>query len=326
MNVDPIRKNSYKAWCSDNKGVPVFLQPWWLDLDAGPENWDVLLFEKNGVIEACLPLVFTKRWGFRGAGMPAIAPYSGHYITPVITSNAEHQTEQVLASLYSKIPKIAYFYQELPPGVNHLLPLKWMGFSHVVRFTNIIPDISNPEAVFAQFEGRARGGIRKAEKLTELTKEHDADILFHVMEATYKKQGKKNFYHQEHLKRVVTASLEHKCGHLYVARSRQSGLVEASAFMVWDKTTCYDLIQGSMPEYLPSNATSLIIWTAIQEASANGIKSFDFTGGMMPNIHKFLRSFGAVQVPYFAISKEYSFPFLLLSKIKEVRDWVGGGW
>jgi len=44
------------------------------------------------------------------------------------------------------------------------------------------------------------------------------------------------------------------------------------------------------------------VWHAIKH-SATVTKSFDFEGSMIEPIERFFRAFGAIQTPYFAISK-----------------------
>lgn len=59
---------------------------------------------------------------------------------------------------------------------------------------------------------------------------------------------------------------------------------------------------GADPRYRSSGAASLTMWEAIKFA-ATVTKRFDFEGSMIEPIEQFFRSFGAVQKPYFTISK-----------------------
>ncbi len=315
-------KVQYRRYCSTNHEVPLFLQAWWLDADCCPEHWDVVVIGSDTGLEAYLPYCITKRWGFRGIGMPVMTKYMGHKLSGVQEANPIGEDELIL-ELFRKLPEMSFCYLQLFPGQIFPASLHQLAYKTKRRLTCILPDIRNLDIVFKAFEGRARTAIRKAENLVRITKEKDPGILFQVMESTYRKQGKANYYSPEHFRKVLSASFDKGKGHLYVARDSQNN-VHASAFTVWDKHTCYNLVQGSVPEYLESNAISMIIWEAIQDASINGLTRFDFTGSMIPGVQKFLRSFGAVPTPYYAISKENSLPFKLLMKLKEVKDWGRG--
>ncbi|WP_343823783.1 hypothetical protein [Clostridium subterminale] len=51
---------------------------------------------------------------------------------------------------------------------------------------------------------------------------------------------------------------------------------------------------------------------------ANYTKKFDFEGSMIENVKNSFRRFGAVQVPYFCIYKEYSRLFKMINRINEI--------
>lgn len=64
-------------------------------------------------------------------------------------------------------------------------------------------------------------------------------------------------------------------------------------------------MSGSDPILRSSGAISLLRWESIKYSSSV-TKSFDFEGSMIEPIERFMRSFGAIQTPYFAISKTNS--------------------
>jgi hypothetical protein len=70
---------------------------------------------------------------------------------------------------------------------------------------------------------------------------------------------------------------------------------------------CYNgiahyLCGGSDPDLRQSGATYLTLWQAIQDASKIA-QVFDFEGSMIPSVEYAFRSFGAVQKPFFRITK-----------------------
>ena len=76
--ISPGNKARYADFCKDGEDIPVFLAPWWLDLDAGPDNWEVVLLENNGELVGALPFCFARLKLFWGIGMPLAAPYQGY--------------------------------------------------------------------------------------------------------------------------------------------------------------------------------------------------------------------------------------------------------
>jgi hypothetical protein len=61
------------------------------------------------------------------------------------------------------------------------------------------------------------------------------------------------------------------------------------------------MMTGSDPALRASGAVSLCFWEAIQHAS-RVTQRFDFSGSMVEPIERYLRAFGAAQMPYFRLS------------------------
>ena len=76
--------------------------------------------------------------------------------------------------------------------------------------------------------------------------------------------------------------------------------------MIWDSKSAYLLMSGSDPIYRSSNAKVLLIWEALKYIKCEvGLNIFDFEGSMIERITRYNENFGAVQKPYFAISKAF---------------------
>jgi hypothetical protein len=78
--------------------------------------------------------------------------------------------------------------------------------------------------------------------------------------------------------------------------------LHAGIYVVWDEQSAYYLMGGGDPELRSSGATSLCMWEAIKFVSTK-TKSFDFEGSMIERVERFFRAFGAIQTPYFSITK-----------------------
>ena len=79
-------------------------------------------------------------------------------------------------------------------------------------------------------------------------------------------------------------------------------------------------MQGGNTELRDSGANPLAMWHSIQFARAVTSK-YDFEGSMLNNVEPFFRSFGAIQTPYFSITRDNR-PLSLklgLGLVKKVR-------
>ena len=80
-------------------------------------------------------------------------------------------------------------------------------------------------------------------------------------------------------------------------------------YMIYDSKSMYYLMGGADPELRSSGASSFLMWHSIKFAQ-NVTKKFDFEGSIMPNVEPYFRRFGAIQKPYFNISKVNINPIL----------------
>ena len=82
----------------------------------------------------------------------------------------------------------------------------------------------------------------------------------------------------------------------------RAGNLHAVAFIVWQNSSAYYIAGGGDPVFRSSGAHSLVLWEAIRQVSRYTGK-FDFEGSMLPGVERFFRGFGAVQTPYFMITR-----------------------
>ena len=50
----------YRVLCREEPSIPIFSRDWWLDVTAGPGNWDVSIVERDGKIVAAMPFMHIK--------------------------------------------------------------------------------------------------------------------------------------------------------------------------------------------------------------------------------------------------------------------------
>lgn len=314
-------KEKYIQLCETEKSIPVFSQPWWLDTVCGRDNWDVVLEEKAGTIRGSLPYVVRKKWGFKALLCPKLTQTLGIWMAPSTAKYAKRlgQEKEIMTNLVAQLPKHHVFIQSFHHSFENWLPLFWLGFEQVTKYTYVIEDLSNLDNVFQETNANIRTDIRKAEKILTIRDDLSIEEFYRVVSLTYQRQDMNVTYSLELLKRVVEAALARDSGKMIFAVD-ETGRTHAVLFMVWDQTSAYYMIGGADPELRNSGAGSLNVWKAIQFASTV-TQSFDFEGSMVEGIERFFRGFGARQKPYFRISK-FSNPLIACFHYLR-RRWTG---
>ncbi|MBB6453292.1 lipid II:glycine glycyltransferase (peptidoglycan interpeptide bridge formation enzyme) [Salirhabdus euzebyi] len=301
-------KEKYRELCKNEPTIPIFAKDWWLDALVGEEKWDVALIEKSGGIVASLPYVIKKRgFIFKVLTIPVLTPFLNVWIR----QNGEKYEKklsnemELYSALIDKLPDYDHFQTSFHHSFTNWLPFYWKGFKQSTSYTYVIEDLSDLDKVYANCKKRCRNSIRKAEKLVDVYTENDIEKFFDINKKSFDRQGVQMSYDLEYLKRLDDACKKHDCRKIFFAEDAE-GQIHSALYIVWDETTVYLLMSGSDPKLRNSQAKTLLTWEAIKFTSQMN-KQFDFEGSMMVGAESFNRSFGAVQKPYFNISKTNSF-------------------
>ena len=282
--------------------APLFFQPWWLELTA-PGAWDYVVVKRGETIAAVLPYVAKVRCGWRVLEMPAYTPFLGPWLRKSTAKYANRLGEEkdLMTELIDGLPKFAIFRQQLHPGITNWLPFMWRGFQQTTLYTYRIEDTRDLERLWAETRDNVRTDIKKARKMVTVEETDDFGHVIRMQNLTLQRQGLANPHTDESMRRFGAGCAEHGAGKIFIARDPQ-GRVHASVYLLIDATTVYYYTGGGDPELRNSGATSLLVWRAIETAAALGRK-FDFEGSVLEPVERFFRSFGAVQTPFFAVSK-----------------------
>lgn len=297
-------KSKYRELCRSSNDIPIFSMDWWLDITAGDSNWDVSVVESGGEIIASLPYYRTKKYGCEMIRMPELTPAMGVWIR--YPSDQKYATrlayeKETFTKLIDNLPDFDSFYQHFHWSVTNWMPFHWKGFTQSTDYTYLLEDTSDLDTLFSGFRENIRREIRKAQK--QLTVEQSDDIakFYQVQCKTYQRQNLKPPHTFEFLKKLDDACKSRGCRAMWFA-SDSEGQIHSVIYVVWDSKYVYYLMGGGDPTLRTSGAMSLLMWKAIQEASRLS-RQFDFVGSMFESIDRFFRGFGAVQKPYFQLSK-----------------------
>ncbi len=296
-------KMQYREFCKNETKMPIFFKDWWLDTLCGEEKWDVAcVFNKNNEIIAALPYM---KKGSNRIGMPPFTQSMGPYIVEpedIKYTNKIGNQVKYMDELIEQLPKISYFNQRFHYNINNWLPFYWHNFKQTTRYTYILPDLSDIDAIHAGLRENVRRNLKKAGKEEiKVTPSEEIDSLSAILSANHiLKKGEDKL-----LRRIYKSCSQHECGRIFAATDKNNEL-HAMIYLVWDDNQAYYLIGGSIPKYKRSSAMTLLIWESIKFA-ATITKSFNFEGSMIRPIERFFRAFGAIQTPYFQVYKYNSF-------------------
>ncbi|MEA4924860.1 MAG: GNAT family N-acetyltransferase [Syntrophomonadaceae bacterium] len=288
-----------------NEVDSIFQQPWWLDAVA-PNQWEEIIVKREGAIAARMPYVIKKRYGLTAISMPPLTPTLGPWLRPSKAKSYKKISEQkeFMNELMAQLPKVDYFCQSFSPNINNWLPFYWAGFQQTTRYTYRIESLSDCEQIWADMSPTTRNSIRKAEKQVIIRNDLGIDKLFEIISLTFTRQKMKVPYGNDFVKKLDNACAAQNARKMFFAEDGR-GRIHAIGYIVWDSNTSYLLLGGGDPELRNSQAYSLLVWNAIKFSSTVA-KVFDFEGSIIEPIEHFCRSFGAIQTPYFVISKMFT--------------------
>jgi len=186
-----IAKIDNKKFYSENiqkKNIPIFFQPWWLDIVA-PNSWDILIStSKNNDIIAVMPFVFDKQ---NKLIMPNFTPFLG----PIFWHTSEKYASIISDEINIHIEFIEQFNdfksfeQKWHYSIKNWLPWYWNKYNQTTKYTYVLNNISNHELIWEGFRDNIRREIRKAEKIVTIESNNDFELFFETLNKTFIRQG-----------------------------------------------------------------------------------------------------------------------------------------
>ena len=299
-------KEQYRELCEKEPSIPIYSRDWWLDCVCGENNWDVLLFNSDnssGKIEAAFP--FYNPYN-KGITMPAFTQTMGIWFNPEFEQDNYSgnllRKQNICEKLIKDLPKHNYFLQNFHHSFTDWLPFYWKGYRQTTRYTYILPNIGNIPEIEKKRSYDIRNNIKKARTKykTEIKSNIPADLFLKIYAKPFERQGEK-IYQPKILRRLIETVYSRNQGNIWGAFD-EAGQLHAAVFVVWQENCAYYIAGGSDSEGRKTGAHLLVLSEAICEASKVSA-SFDFEGSMIAGVERVFRSFGAVQKPFFTISK-----------------------
>ena len=297
-------KDKYHLLCNTETSIPIFSRDWCLDTVCGKDKWKVLLVEEKERITAAMPL-YCPRQGI--ISMPSYTQTMGPWFAPESKDTKYTKTlghRQVLCKqLLNTLKSYPYFMQNFHYGITDWLPFYWEGYRQTTRYTYMLKDIRNTKAILGNMSFNIRRNITKARDKYHITVKKGISIeeFLLIQAQTFKRQQITNKEDMEVLIKLINICRKRDQGDLWGGYD-EKGRLHAVAFIVWQESSAWYLAGGGNPTLRESGAHSLILWEAIRYVSQY-TDTFDFEGSMIPGVERFFREFGAIQTPFFTITK-----------------------
>lgn len=314
-----LNKDKYRLLCNTENSFPLFSRDWWLDAACGETKWEVLLTEEKGKILAALPVYIPHR------GVISMPPYTqtmGPWFAPESKDTKYTRTlgkRQAICKEFTDVLKsYPHFLQNFNYGITDWLPFYWEGYKQTTRYTYLLNNIRDEHTLWENMSPNIRRNITKAKEkyLITIRKGISIEDFLKIQSMTFKRQHLSTPKRQDVLIKLITACRQRNQGDLWGAYD-EKGKLHAVAFIAWQESSAYYLAGGGDPALRASGAHSLLLWECIRYVSQY-TPIFDFEGSMIPGVERFFREFGAIQTPFFTITRgNLSLLYRAWLKIKE---------
>jgi hypothetical protein len=280
----------------------IFQTPKWLDI-AAPNSWGASEVHRDGQIIARLPYVKKQSKGLTLLNMPPFVHSLGPSIATLPGKYPKQlsQQKELLNELINGLPSHDFFFQKCHYSFSNWLPFHWQGFTQTTAYTYILPDLNDVSKIWSGFQENIRREIRKAEKKVSISTIEDMQPVYNLSQLTFKRQGIPWSYDWEAFREFDRRCALHSNRKIFLATDDENRH-HAAVYLVWDDRSAHYIFGGSDPDLRTSGAMSLVLWEAIQFA-ATVSKEFDFVGSMNESIERFFRGFGAIQTPFFILTR-----------------------
>jgi hypothetical protein len=162
------------------------------------------------------------------------------------------------------------------------------------------PTLDSEEALMARLAGRTRTALRKAAKqgfeVARSMGRRDAEALYGLHCENMASIG--GIRKPRSFMQAVTRRLDRGCPEIWVARSGTEVIAGALFFVMRESAEYY--MTGLSPAFRQSQPLSLLVFEAMKDLAARGIRHFNF-GGTWPSqegLRRFKSGWGATPLPY----------------------------
>ena len=242
---EPSELAAYDRLVDESPQGILFCHSWWLDAVA-PGRYQILTVERGGAIKAALPIVFRDWAAGLQIGMPELTHKLGILFAPSEAKYAERLSDEheLVGQLIEKLPAGCSFDQQFHENFTNWLPFYWEGFSQSTRYTYIIDDLSDVDAIWGNFRTEARRDVEKATQDGLRVREtDDIELLYDVNRKTLERLGISIMFDVEFLARIDAAASKNAGRKAFVAED-PAGRTHACEYLLYDKRCAILLLKA----------------------------------------------------------------------------------
>lgn len=290
-----MKKEDYKL-LTDR--LPVFFKPWWLECVCVEGEWHAEVYPEQGEPKSVFVYYLKKKHGIRYIVMPPLTQFLGEY---ALADNSLSDCKLISNYFIDSLPRNSFLAICMSRNFRYWSPYLWRGFKQTSRYSFVINDLTDIDAVFNGFDESKKRNVRKAAKSLEIKQKMTGEDFYDFFAANQKKRNETVSFSREMFVKLHRACVENDAGDIIYATDSQ-GVTYGALFVVWDNTTMYALTYSFADEYRNSGVGDFLMFNAIKLAAQKRL-AFDFEGSMIENVEQSYRRFGAKPVEYYLISK-----------------------
>ncbi len=201
-------------------------------------------------------------------------------------------------------------------------PFYWNGYDAIPRYTYVIEDTSDLEAVEVAISRGHRKNIRKGVRNGKLKRGLDPHTFYAEHEKIFAKQGLPCPFSEDLWMRLFDGVIANGNGEILYAET-QSGDIASLMLLVWDDSAAYPLLGGSIPDFQTLETYSMVTWESIRIAHEKGL-AYDFEGSMIKRIAKSFREYGGTPKEYYRIRKVFNPEVIRLEANQKIARLMEG--
>ena len=233
-------KDKYRLLCNTEKNIPIFSHDWWLDTVCGEKKWDVLLIEQKGKIQATLPLYVPHS---DIVSMPSYTQTMGPWFT-ASSSDTKYTTElgrrqELCKQFTEELKRYPHFLQNFNYDITDWLPFYWAGYNQTTRYTYLLKNIRDHQAVWENMSPNIRRNITKAQNKYHISVKKGIPLneFLAVQAQTFDRQHVRIKEDTNVLKDLIATCRQRGQGDLWVMTSKDIYMRPLSSYGKIDRLT-----------------------------------------------------------------------------------------
>ena len=304
-----IDKELYKSF--DDR-LPIFFRSWWLDAVCEGGEWRAEAHQTGGEYDSVFVYFLKRKFGLSYIVMPPLTQFLGDYS---FIDRELGQYKPISNYYIDQLPRTAFTSICMSHTFQYWTPYKWRGFDETTRYSLIIKDLSDVDAVFNKFDDSKKRNIRKAAKLLTINYKMTGEEFYSFfVDELHAKNQQVRFSRTMFLK-LYDACEANNAGTILQAIDSE-GVTHGALFVVWDINAMYALTYAFPDKYRNSGVGDLLMYEAMKSAAENHL-AFDFEGSMIENVEQSYRRFGSKPVSYHKISRA-NWLFRIINSVRQI--------